>query len=484
MAPLFLWAAPPASDGVETQFKSGLYEEIVAQSGAVAEGQLDYQHARLLGLSYFRLYDYSKAVPLLRRALTEHPGDPVTQISLAEILFNRNQTTQALALLESIPEPSPLYSDALILRGRIELSMGEDESALSTFESVKRHGIRLQGRATLESIPIYAQLGRYRDAEWQLRLALAADSHPITEAELKMQLRQLYAVRRQDEARRMMRGWVRYRLEHDDHLAGENSDPFAAGGGLSESDWRHLLQAGGNARTRLDSGWTLFGSADFYQSEHFKVENYDQQRFLIEAGGSRSLRNFGLRLPVRFHHMRLNNRFYQRAYEIQPTIFRNLDAVSFLSAYMRLKRREFQEASTAAEQRDGSYQALGLLYQHSFADERGLIYLSGELGDEDAEGNNWDSSFYQADTSLIYRYRPDLVFNASLRVIKQDFDNIHTLFGTARDDHGVTLNAKASYSLRREWAVTGGLSYTRHRSNIEFYDYNRTILYVGTEWDF
>lgn len=153
------------------------YVEFVSSARSVQDGRRllnefisrDPQNYDLqLGLGEMQLKsaDLKGALDTYRRIVAngeDHPQTLIARNRIATILVTQGQTAQALALVSEVLQRSPRDSDALIMRGNIELQRGDSAAAIADLRAVLRD--------QPEDVPILRTLARAHLANGEPELA-------------------------------------------------------------------------------------------------------------------------------------------------------------------------------------------------------------------------------------------------------------------------------------------------------------------------
>lgn len=188
LVPVFLaMLALPAAAGAPAQYRLGMEEYDKGDSVSIGNSvtyfkrALDinpyyFQALKGIGMAYFRLDHHSLAVEHLTRALRQKPGDPEANLYQAQALMALGRVEEAKQHIDRVLRAEPrsvlaLYTDALYW-----LRIGRRDLALSRLAAVRN----IQPSFHLVWIKLgelYAQAGKYREAESHLRQAIVNNTN-------------------------------------------------------------------------------------------------------------------------------------------------------------------------------------------------------------------------------------------------------------------------------------------------------------------
>ncbi|WP_164078411.1 tetratricopeptide repeat protein [Alteromonas facilis] len=75
-------------------------------------------------------------------------------------------------------------------------------------------------------------------------------------------------------------------------------------------------------------------------------------------------------------------------------------------------------------------------------------------------------------------------YRLSLEYTDSDYQGVHPLFLTKREDNFLHGQAVATYRLSKQWSLLGKISYLDNDSNIDIYQYQRVKVWLGASYEF
>lgn len=138
--------ANPLLPGVHTVAGQALYatgdwEKAAGEfQAALRQNPRDFVANQYLGLLRFGQRDLANAEPLLELALSIHPKDPLTRLTMARLRNLQGRTDEALALLEGLEKSDPDWIDPHINLAALYYKLGRPKDGQREQDIVKRLG--------------------------------------------------------------------------------------------------------------------------------------------------------------------------------------------------------------------------------------------------------------------------------------------------------------------------------------------------------
>ncbi|NCP65429.1 MAG: DUF2860 domain-containing protein [Paraglaciecola sp.] len=113
--------------------------------------------------------------------------------------------------------------------------------------------------------------------------------------------------------------------------------------------------------------------------------------------------------------------------------------------------------------------------------------MSLRVGQENADSPVYD--FNSRDLlGLRYTFKQQLSalwsYGVSAEYLTANYANEHPLFANTREDKLLQLVIDVDYQWQTNWQLSGQLSVTDNRSNLNLYDYKRSNLWIGARYQF
>lgn len=461
-----------ANDSLADLYARGEYLEVVRQAvtASVPPDQRTY-----LGLSLFQLQHYGEAVLYLETALAADPENLRLRRALAQALFETGQMPAALAVLQPLVSDGDI--DAMILSGQIYLAQGDIRQARSVFEQALRSTSdphKLQ-QINLGLAPIYRTQGdRTVVTDIRSRMSEIDPENPAA--------KDFAEIGSLDQAGRPFRLELGYRMEYDSNV-GAYPGGAVEGVPSDESDWRNVLFGDALGHVPLGRGFTLYGEAHLRGGAHHTEDQYDyfDQTWVASLGWS-SVRGYGFRLPVEYSDLDMDNGVGRSLWAVSPGFVWNPNNDISTYFYARFENMDYDGFSSPSEDRSGDADRYGASVVWLSNSGRTSLRGTLEFGSDDTDGRNWQRDvqhFYvRADHKLDDRWSID----GGLEFYNYDFDNVHDLFLTTREDDLWSLFASLNYQLSQDWKLTLSGAMFESDSNIDLYEYDRYVISAGVTW--
>ncbi|MCW8826755.1 MAG: hypothetical protein OQK78_10065 [Gammaproteobacteria bacterium] len=485
-----LWASTIFADEAQNPtgeefYQQQYYEEALPLLEKAYQTTQSLHFARLLGHTTYHLLRYRQAADLLSLVVEEEPADIESRLLLSDSLLILKEYSKAGSNLEYLKENAADNETTWVLSARLQVVNQNSQGAVDDYEKAARINPDKEAIFSVELLSLYMARGEEQKAvKYANRLIQSApDAFEI--AELKVRLNALKEQQRGYFGKKKRYAIdFGYMLEFDDYLLVEPDSRQATSGLERKADMRHVFTAKLSTNKPLKENRQLYGDVKLYQSSHNKRSEYNLSRQSLSAGIHMPLGQYGLRVPYRYSNSILNLESYNRSHSISPEIYLNYGKTGSIHGILKYQHNEYRDDVPLEEMRSGEQLGVELLYQNRFYRNliRGRYMLT--LLNNNSDGAHWD--YREHRLASYFSYSPLKRYEAGLDLIvsRQAFRNLHSGYGVIRSDHSLSLLLSLSYRLdrRRELKVKGLWS-DRH-SNIDFYDYSRSISGIGLDWHF
>lgn len=248
--------------------------------------------------------------------------------------------------------------------------------------------------------------------------------------------------------------------------------------GVSDkSDWRAVVYLKGRYTLINDKDAEVSAGYSLYQSLHSNLSDFNVTQHLLELKGSYAV-NPSLKLAgtYAFEYVYLGGDGYDYAHSISPSL--TLSAGKGCSTVLeyRYQYTHFMDTElfTTNSFRTGSNNMIGIT-QHiplrtSIAAKVGYAH-DINAADKEYWDYNGDKFFAGLNFTLPYR----LFLNLYGEHYSRDFDGTDPAFDSSRKDRNYTVSASLTKAYSNQISITLAQLYTKNNSNIDHYDYNRSI---------
>src|SRR4030043_896842 len=398
----------------------------------------------------------------------------------------------------------PAYEIA-VTRAVSKIENADYEGAVNDLEEV------LKTRPGDEQATLYlgialSRLGK-RDAEGILKKALSINpGNPVTNLELGIYYfnKSMYgeagnslkntievapntefSAKAEEYLRVLKKGGVPKRWALDILIGGQydsnvvlNPDDNPLPEGVSgKSDWRAVLY--------LKGGYDLIksekagGSVSYslYQSLHSKLDDFNITDHLLELKGTYAISSIvNLKGTYSFEHVSVGGDTYDFAHSITPSLIISEGHGWSKNIEYRDRRSHFvdPELFEGNSDRTGSNNLIGISQYIPIGNS--VIFKVGYSYDMDSTREDyWDYSGNKGIAGLQFNLPSNIYLALTGEYYNKDYEGINPIEGKEREDKVSTASISGTKMLSDSYGITIGELYTRNKSNIEAYDYKRSI---------
>lgn len=257
-------------------------------------------------------------------------------------------------------------------------------------------------------------------------------------------------------------------------------------GASREQSSKYLsVAAGASFRTPLSKNLSLFGSVQGSTRTNWNESMFDPSfvDFSLGLNYKRFIDSFTIALQRNSYDID-GNRF-RKSHGVSAQWQRQLDDQNQISVFAQTADLNYPQSSGV---RDAQRNVVGAAWGHAFSgDKAPVIYLSGYYGEEDTDRSRFDflsNDFYgvRAGGQTVINYKLVAFANASYEI--REYDEQDPAFLKTREDDQFDFSVGMRYLPMPGWTVRPQLSYLHNDSNIDLFDFDRTVLSVNFRRDF
>lgn len=397
-----------------------------------------YQKHIAYGVSALEINHYRDAADEFRAALKEHPDDPTATLYLG-IAQSRSMDKEAASSLKKALAINPENPRTNLELGILYFNQSAFSEAEDYFINTKKLAPKTEFSEMAEKY-LRAIKGGGAEKPWALHISAGG--------------------------------------QYDNNVAIVSDDIPLPESVSHKSDWRAIFY--------LKGIYTIFSSKAFessagyslYQSLHSRLSDFDLTQHLFELKGVYTLApSVKLNGAYSFEYIYLGGDDYDYAHAFSPSLtLTEGKGISTVIDY-RYRYSHFMDSDlfTTNSARTGSNNLIGIT--QNFPIGNSIAAKVGYSHDEDSTKKDyWDYSgdkvFLGLRFSMPYRSFLDLYGD----YYKRDYDGADPAISDAnRNDTSRTYSASLTKAFGDRYSLTLAQLYTRNRSNIEAYDYNRAI---------
>ncbi|MCX8027287.1 MAG: tetratricopeptide repeat protein [Thermodesulfovibrionales bacterium] len=434
-----------------------------------------------LGLTFKQTGEYEKAAEYFQDAIELKPPVIEAYGELIEMLYSLDKTKEALDYISKAEALKIQPAKISFLKGLVYMKMNENEKAIASFDKAKKEDPSITQAVDLQIAIAYTRQRKTSLAMRSLKAVIEANP----DSELGRFARDYEkAISRSIEGYKPVRLSIGVSYVYDTNVTAQPSTDV----GLPPSDKKDSAITGnfGISFNPLTEGDLIF-SAQYNISGTFykKITDYNAIAQNISITPGYSLKNGSITLPISYAYNLLNEKGYMATLTVKPTL--NYVLLPGQISYVFLSyanRNMIQKALDPDEERDSNLVSGGVGYMYPFAEGKGLLNLKYEYIMDNTKGVNWKNRGSKFNASLIapIKEKIDVIF--SVEAYLQNYKNENTIFGIKRKDDNYTINGGFSWEFVRNLYANGQIVYSKVKSNIPLYDYNKTVFMAGIEYRF
>lgn len=460
---------------------------------ALAAKPQDPQATNFLGQTYLRLKNYPDAERTFDALARLDPMSVHAWVGLGIARSQQGHYQEALEALAKAEQRSPHNPAVYLYQGLVAHELKSFNQSQALFSRAMALSPDLTPVARYYTGMSYYQRGLLDRAQEEFDAAIASGE---PESELTRSARAILQ-QREGEPTALKRWDVSLSVsgQYDSNvvlLPLGTQPPGGATGISKKDDYRMAIYARGEYRAVQTEAWTAGVTYGFYQSLHQKLTGFDVQDHSPSVFIQRQLGIVQARVQYVFDHVRVGQAPYLNSHTIQP-IFTIAEGNShFTQLQFRYQIKDFQDDRFAGNSfRDGKNWLGGITQFAYFANGAGHVRLGYTFDMDRTGGGNpsiatpgspshadWAYKGHRLSAGLgvppVWTVQPTLAFDYYL----QQYDNPNSLSAsgtTVRRDTIYFATATLARPLTDWLTIAAEYNYTRDQSNLQFFDYSRSV---------
>lgn len=253
---------------------------------------------------------------------------------------------------------------------------------------------------------------------------------------------------------------------------------------LEKADTFMSLATGISFRHPITKQLAAFGGVGVNGRINGDQATFDNSGIDLNLGLQYVQKQHQFSIGLQDNHFYLDSARFRHAYGTSAQWLYNVDAFNQAGVYGQFSRLNYVGNSMANADR----KIIGINAAHAFqGDYKPVAYGSIYGGREDARATQMD--FLSQDV-LGLRAGGQLSFSdqwqlsTAMSVEQRNNDENQPFFLRKRQDNQYDASLGLSYIPVRDWSIKSQISYTKNDSNIDLYNYNRTMVSVNVRKDF
>lgn len=458
-------------------------EALVNFKTAWEKGTKTSEKAYYLGITNYRLTNYSEALNFMERAIYLDPTNNEARLQIAAIYLALYRPAEAQPYLRELEAAGYKPSITAMYLGQVAAQQGKSEQAVNYFNDAAENPLLAQ-QAKIQASLSLSKETKYSDAQRALQEAISLNP---TSREAGLAQRYSDAINRRLEDIRPFHARLGASFDYDSNVSLTPSSTGPAnvlpGGGRDAV----FTQFGNFEYEFFPTGpYGLMASYNLFMTWHPRLTLYDVMSHTFGVTPAYRSDKGTLWLPFRFNYTDLDSNKYWTYYSLIPTYLHMITPDIGLEVTLRLIRnyyfwlQPFQQDNRSSQNIGGS---IGAYY--FFKNQQGYLQARASYEYYGASGSNWDSSIYSLFFSALYPVTEKLRINPSLELISQPFD--HQWFNgltyqAKRRDKIMQIGVQVMYKVYKNIDLNLHYYFIRGDSNTPLYDYDRTITGLMLEY--
>ncbi len=472
-------------EGID-QVRAENYEEAIPLLEKARQREPDSSLAAFfLGMAYKGAARFPEALPHLRDAVTLTPKIREAMVELIDLLLilsSPEAQTEAERWIEAAETAGLFPARVALLEGRLLKKQGRYAAAAEAFARAKAIDPELA-----QSCDYQIALCRLRAGEMEAaRTAFARVVDRAPDSDLAAFARR-YAEMVDDRlfAERPLRITLSLLGQYDTNMVLKPTDDAAATGitdeeGFTTTDILSLEYA-----PEIEGRFTFHGRYAALANLHQHVgDSHDIIGNTVTLLPGLALDGWSAGLKGRYtHYLRRNPDYaaYMDQLSLGPVIRWIPADDHFLELQAAYEGKNFFDPPALSEEdRDAEGGSGSLSWIWRAAD--GLFFNLGyQYVLEETDGANWENTGHRFLLSSQYAVTDDLTLRLGVEAFLQEYDNVHSIFGKAREDNTNAVSGGVTWDIHRHLSLLLHHTRTRSNSNLAIYDYTRNLTSLGVE---
>ncbi|KON46622.1 tetratricopeptide repeat protein [Mariprofundus ferrooxydans] len=461
-------------------YNKGDFEEALSQlRKLIADNPKSAPLYYQLGLTYQGMLRYPEAVTAFSRSAELDPSRGDVYTHLGEMLYRLGRYPEALTALESGASKGAQPAYTAYMKGLVLIELADYPAAIDALQQAQSLDPEFTQKVTYSIGVAYSRQKDPLAAEETFRNAIAMDAGSPAGVYSDLSLQQLL----DKQAARPLHLDIAYGLHYDDNVVLKPGPTVSAVFPSGQRDFVHVLsmhagympESGGTSGFRAD-GW-------YYKSIHNKLSAMDVD------GASMSLTPYmktgagTLLVEGRTDYYWIGRKRYLNIIGINPSFSFSINATYHGIVHAGYQSKQFlQQPLNIFEDRDAVNGSVGYTHYIYSDDKRAYLSVDYTFDTDNARGDNWDYLGHRLSLSALYFFNNDFTLRFNGEYYRQNYSNIHTVFGQKRRDSIFTLAPILRYNLTHEAKLLLQYTHVQAHSNLRVYQYARNITGMGFEY--
>ena len=447
------------------------------QASQLSPENAEIQH--YLGMAQMQLGKYEPAIKSLKKALSMDPTIKELNYDLGVTYFRAKNYARALSHFLEAEKAQPKRAMVYFYQGYIHYLMKKYDLVAPPLNKAQELDPSLTQTCQFYRAMSLMKSKKYSESEKEFQATV--DTAPETDlAKAAKTLKVQVTALKQEEKRWSITPSIS--MQFDDNVTLQPDELPAAVKVSDEEDYRTVFYLIGKYRLFKNDCWSSMGRYTFYESLHSSLHDYDliknevnfnlTRRGALGEGGIPTTLGF----DVNYSHNLLDARPYLETIHFRTTWGLSLTQNNFLQWQWRLQDKDFHySVINSQSNRDGINNLVG--FNHFWFHCNNTRYLRwGFFYDHDSTiGSDWDYDGYRFMVSYFLPLWKDIKLTLDSEYYYQDYKNMDSVYFRERSDREYTWSISLERPLKPDLDLSFQYLGREHKSNIEFYEYDRNV---------
>ncbi|MBF0337531.1 MAG: hypothetical protein HQL05_06820 [Nitrospirae bacterium] len=265
--------------------------------------------------------------------------------------------------------------------------------------------------------------------------------------------------------------------QYDSNVVLSNGATELPSGISRKADWKGLVHINGRYKFVDTEDMEVFAGYNFYQTLHSRLSSFN----ITQNAVNLSLRynvmpTVGIGAQYAFEYIAVGGKAYDHVHGIGPSLFISEGKGFSTEVRYRYRSSRFYNANLFPDNsdRNGSDNVIGVVQQLPLT-EASNLEVGYAFNKADAEKSYWQYDGNKVHANLMHSFPYRILLNLYGEYYAKRYEGMFSSYEKQRNDDIQTYGLTATKLLADNVGVTLGQTYVYSRSNINSYDYRRSV---------
>jgi hypothetical protein len=265
--------------------------------------------------------------------------------------------------------------------------------------------------------------------------------------------------------------------QYDSNVILNSEDNPLPEGVSQESDWKAVLYLRGSYNLIPGEKFNILTTYSLYQSLHAELSDFNTTSHLLNLDPALRLSSIiTLKGSYAFQHVTIGGDAYDYSHSFSPVlIISEGKGFSTIVTY-RYRKTHFMDAELFEDNSDRTgFNNLAGITQEIPLGNSALLRISYQYDKDSTSEDFWDYTGNKGLIGVQLNLSQGFFVDLSGEYYNKNYDGIYPSEGRDREDDISTASLLMTKALSNTFSLTVGQLYTKNKSNIGIFDYNRAI---------